>query len=72
MFCEESLRKSNKCDLELFRKGSVHECEHFSGQKKKKEQSSLAKANWSGVVNFSCIQMSLVMSMLFTLYFSND
>ena len=25
MFCEESLRNINKCDLELFRNGSVHE-----------------------------------------------
>ena len=25
MFCEESLGKINKCDLELFRNGSVHE-----------------------------------------------
>ena len=25
MFCKESLGKVNKCDLELFRNGSVHE-----------------------------------------------
>ena len=78
---EESLGKINKCDLEIFRNGSVHEFYRLKElitleqvntsvvKKKKKEQSSLAKANWSGVVNFSCSQMSLVMSMLFTLYF---
>ena len=55
--------------LSLERVDNFGTSEHFSGQKKKKEQSSLAKANWSGVVNFSCSQMSLVMSMLFTLYF---
>ena len=32
---------------------------------KKKEESWLAKANWMGVVNFYCMQMSLVMSMQF-------
>ena len=26
MSCEESLRKINKCNLELFWNGSVHEC----------------------------------------------
>ena len=55
--------------LSLERFDNFETSEHFSGQKKKEEQSSLAKANWSGVVNFSCIQMSLVMSMLFTSYF---
>ena len=77
---EESLGKINKRDLELLRNRSVHRFYHLkelialeqvktSVVKKKKEQSSLAKANWPGVVNFSSIQMSLVMSMLFTLYF---
>ena len=47
MFCEESLRKINKCDLELFWNGSVQELYrlkellgnfgasgHFNGRKK--------------------------------------
>ena len=43
--------------------------EQFSGRQKKKEnlyyQNFDGEANWSGVVNFHCIQMSLVMSMRF-------
>ena len=43
--------------------------EQFSGRKKKKknlyQQNFVGEANWSDVVNFHCIQMSLVMSMRF-------
>ena len=43
--------------------------EYFSGREKKEsllsEQNFDGEANWSGVVSFSCIQMSLVMSMRF-------
>ena len=35
--------------------------DHFNGQKKK----NVNHQNWSGVVNFHCIQVSLVMSMGF-------
>ena len=38
--------------------------EHFSGRKKKKNLNYKAY-NWSGVVNFDCMQMSLVMDMRF-------
>ena len=72
MSCEESLEKINKCDLELFRNGSVHEFYRLKELIKleqvntsEKKESSLAKANWSGVVYFYCVQMSLVMSMRF-------
>ena len=40
--------------------------EHFSGREKKKSNLSY----WSGVLNFYCMQMSLVMSMRFI--FGND
>ena len=75
----EAWPKINKWALELFRNRSAREfyrlkelitleevntsAEHFSGRKK--EESELAKANWSGVVNFYCMKMSLVMSMRF-------
>ena len=43
--------------------------EYFSGRKTKEsllsEQNFDGQANWSGVVSFYCIQMSLVMSMRF-------
>ena len=41
--------------------------DHFNGQKKKNvnHQNFNGEANWSGVVNFHCIQVSLVMSMGF-------
>ena len=70
MFCEESL------GLELFQNGSVQE---FYGLKalitleqentwvveEKESNKNEQKTNWSGVVNFHCMQMSLVMSMQF-------
>ena len=41
--------------------------DYFSGRKKKNldEQNFDGETNWSGVVNFHCIQMSLVMSIRF-------
>ena len=45
--------------------GNFGASEHFSGRQKKKEESWLEKANWSRVVNFYCMQMSLVMSLRF-------
>ena len=50
MFCEESLGKINKCDLELFRNGLVHEFYRL------KELIKLEHVNTS---------VSLVMSMRF-------
>jgi len=50
MFCEESLGKINKCALELFRSGSVHEFSRL------KELITLEQVNTS---------VSLVMSMRF-------
>ena len=46
--------------------------EYFSGRKKKTpyKQNFNGKANWLGVVNFCCVQMSLVKSMWFI--FSDD
>ena len=46
---------------ELITVEQVHD--YFNGQKK--EESWLAKANWTGVVNFYCMQKSLMMSMRF-------
>ena len=81
MFCKESLRKINAKYLELFRRGSVHKfcCLKvlitleqlnellISGRKKKNlnEQNFDGEANWSGIVNFHCMQIGLVMSMWF-------
>ena len=70
MFWEESLRKINKCDLELFRNGSVHEFYRL------KELITLEQVNtsvvektilinWSSVVNFYRMQMNLLMSLRF-------
>ena len=41
MFCEESLGKINKCDLELFQNRSVHEFYHL------KELITLEQVNFS-------------------------
>ena len=66
-FCEESLRKINEKDVELFRNGSVHESvdyfetrNYFRRRKKKDlyEQNFDGEANRSGVVNFHCMQTS--------------
>ena len=81
MLCKESLRKINAKYLELFRRGSVHKfcCLKvlitleqlnellISGRKKKNlnEQNFDGEANWSGIVNFHCMQIGLVMSMWF-------
>ena len=71
-------------DVELFRNASVHEFYSLKAlinleqvitsavNKKNKvnEQNFGGEANWSGVVNFHCMQMSLVMSMRFV--FNDD
>ena len=66
-FCEESLRKINEKDVELFRNGSVHESvdyfetkKYFRRRKKENlyEQNFDGEANRSGVVNFHCMQTS--------------
>ena len=78
MFCEESSGKiKESLNLELFRNVSVHEFYRLKAlitleqvnitecSKKKKKEYQLAKLRWSGVVNFHCMQMILVMSMRF-------
>ena len=66
-FCEESLRKINEKDVELFRNGSAHESvdyfetkKYFLRRKKENlyEQNFDGEANRSGVVNFHCMQTS--------------
>ena len=66
-FCEESLRKINEKDVELFRNWLVHEgVDYFETRKyfrrRKKEdlyeQNVDGEANRSGVVNFHCMQTS--------------
>ena len=66
-------------DVELFRNGSVHDFYRLKAlitleqvitsvvekEKNLKEQNFHGETNWSGVVNFYCMQMSLVMSMRF-------
>ena len=66
-------------DVELFRNGSVHDFYRLKAlitleqvitsvvekEKNLKEQNFDSETNWSGVVNFYCMQMSLVMSMRF-------
>ena len=46
---------------------SVGTSDYFSGRKKKNlnEHNFDGEVNWSGVVNFHCMQMSLVMSIRF-------
>ena len=61
MLCIESLQSIK--DVELFRKVIT-----LVVEKKKKninKQNFDGEANWSGVVNFHCMQMSLVMGMRF-------
>ena len=76
MFCTESLGNINVKDVELFWKGSDHKFYHLialitleevntSVIEKKKRRIFDGEANWLGVVNFYCIQMSIVMSMQF-------
>ena len=81
---EESFGKINAKDVELFQNGSVHEFYHSKAlitleevntsvikiKKDLYEQNFNGEANRSGVTNFCCMQMSLVMSMRFI--FSND
>ena len=71
MFCKESLRKIKFRDfpecvgpqiLPIERVDYLERREHNSVVGKKKE-SLLAKLQWSGVVNFFCMQMGFVMSM---------
>ena len=77
MFCEESLGKINAKYVKLFQNGSVHKLCHLKvlitleqvngSVVEKKEnlnkQNFNGGAHWPGVVNFHCMQMSLVMSM---------
>ena len=73
MFCEESLGKIMPSGAFPERVGSrtlsfesvdyFGTSEHF--KKKTKRRIFDGEANWSGVVNFHCTQMSLVMSMRF-------
>ena len=72
MFCEESLGKIHATGVELFRKGSVLEFYRLKAlitleqvntsvvEKKKNltEQNFDGEANWSGVANFHCMQMT--------------
>ena len=73
-FCEESLGKTNAKDLQLFRNGSAHEFYRLNAlitleqvntlvveKKNLNEQNFDSAAYWSSVVNFHCMQMSLVM-----------
>ena len=74
-FCEERLGKTNAKDLELFWNASVHEFYRLKAmitleqvntsvlKKESEEQHFDSAAYWSGVVNFHCMQMTLVMSM---------
>ena len=76
MFCKESL---GKIKWRAFRKHfgpsleslitMEQQCTVLS-VRKKKEESYLAKLRWSDVVNFHCMQMSLVMRTRFI--FGND
>ena len=74
-FCEESLRKTNAKDLDLFRNGSAREFYRLKAvitleqvntsvvEKKNLNEQNFDSADyWSSVVNFHCMQMSLVMS----------
>ena len=61
MFFEESLGKINAEDVELFWNESVYEFYRLKALITL-EQMNNGEANWSAVVNFHCMQMSLVMS----------
>ena len=81
---EESFGKINAKDVELFQNGLVHEFYHSKAlitleevntsvikiKKDLYEQNFNGEANRSGVTNFCCMQMSLVMSVRFI--FSDD
>ena len=74
-----SIEQKAAKDVQLFRKASVHLFYSLKAltaleqvitsvvDKKNKvnEQNFDGEANWSGVVNFHCMQMSLLMSMRF-------
>ena len=76
MFCEESLGKINAKYVKLFQNGLVHKLCHLKvlitleqvngSEVEKKEnpnkQNFDGEAHLSGVVNFHCMQRSLVMS----------
>ena len=76
MFCEENLGDINAKDVELFWNGSNHKLYHLkalitleqvhTSVIRKKRRIFDGEANWLGVVNFHCIQMSTVMSMQVT------
>ena len=66
LFCEESLEKIDVKEIELFRNGSVHVSVDYLGTIEYfRENFDGEAANWSGVVNFHCMQLSLGMSMRF-------
>ena len=66
LFCEESLEKIDVKEIELFRNGSVHESvDYLETIEYFRENFHGEAANWSGVVNFLCMQLSLGMSMRF-------
>ena len=81
---EESFRKINAKGVKLFQNGSIHEFYHAKAlitleelntlvieiKKGLYEQNFNGEANQSGVTNFCCMQMSLVMSVRFI--FSDD
>ena len=70
MFCEESLGNINAKDIELFRNGSVREFYRLKALIALEQVNTSVvekinfdgEANWSGVVNFHCMKMSLVMN----------
>ena len=70
LFCEKSLGKIDAKDVKLFWNGSVREfyclkefTDYFGESEYFSENFDGEAINWSGVVNFHCVQMSLVMSM---------
>ena len=75
MSCKRKLRKVNAKDLELFWNRLVHitlEQENASVVEKRRilmsktlNNGADGEANWPGVVNFHCMQMSLVLSAWF-------
>ena len=72
LFCEESLGKIDEKDVKLFWNGWFHEFDHLKALITLEDRSEYCSdnfdgeaINWSGVVNFHCMQMSFVVSMWF-------
>ena len=75
MFCEESLlgkikfrafpKRVGPRILSLESLDYFGASEHYTEWSKKNKNLKLAKLRWSGVVNFHCMQISLVMSIRF-------